>query len=245
MNIRERLSVIEQIVNASVDTRGAVHILEFMGASAFPTEILEEIRLYSEYLPKAQELTFTREQRYLHFLWDALDKLPISVAVNFAIPFRRIIAKRLFKKCGKNFIAEENVRFNFGQNLELGNDVFMNRGVYLDAKGGIILGDFVALAEGVEIYTHTHSESEHSKRSYSRVVIKDFAKIYAHAMILPGVTVGEQAVVAAKSLVSKNVEPNMVVAGIPAKVIRERKTNGRMKGELDHIWFYDSAFQNE
>ena len=245
MNIRERLLAIERIVNAGVDTQGAARIMELMGAPAFPTEILEEIRLYSEYLPKAQELTFTKEKRHLHFLWDSLDKLPISVVVDFAIPFRRIMAKRLFKKCGKNFIAEENVRFNFGQNLEVGNDVFVNRGVYLDAKGGIVLGDFVALTEGVEIYTHAHSESDHGKRSYSGVVIKNFAKIYAHAMILPGVTVGEQAIVAAKSLVSKDVEPSMVVAGIPAKVIRERKTNGRMGEELNHIWLYDSAFQKE
>jgi acetyltransferase-like isoleucine patch superfamily enzyme len=243
MNIQDRLLVIEQTVNAGVDTQGAARILELMGASALSTEILEEIRLYSEYLPKAQELTFTQEQRYLHFLWDALDKLPMSVAVDFAIPFRHIIAERLFKKCGDNLIAEENVRFNFGQNLEVGNDVLMNRDVHLDAKGGIVLGDFVILTEGVEIYTHTHSESEHSKRSYGRVVIKDFAKIYAHAMILPGVTVGEQAIVAAKSLVSKDVETNMVVAGIPAKVIRERKTNGRKREELKHIWLYDAAFQ--
>lgn len=245
MNIRERLFAIERIVNAGVDEQGTSRILELMGASFFPKEILEEIRLYSEYLPKAQELIFTKEKRYLHFLWDSLDKLPISVVVDFAIPFRRIIAKKLFRKCGKNFIAEENVRFNFGQNLEIGNDVFMNRGVYLDSKGGIVLGDFVALAEGVEIFTHAHSESDHSERSYSGVVIKDFAKIYAHATILPGVTVGEQAIVAAKSLVSKDVEPNTVVAGIPAKILRERKTDGRMGEELNHTYFCDSAFQKD
>jgi acetyltransferase-like isoleucine patch superfamily enzyme len=245
MNIRERLLAIGQIVDAGVDAQGAAYILDLMGASSFPPEILGEIRLYSEYLPKAQESAFTREQRYLHFLWDSLDKLPISVIVDFAIPFRRVIAKRLFKRCGKDFIAEENVRFNFGQNLEIGDDVFMNRGVYLDAKGGIVLEDFVGLGERVEVYTHTHSESEHGRRSYGRVVIKSFAKIYAQAMILPGVTVGEQAIVAAKSLVNKDVEPNMVVAGIPAGVIRERNTNGRMKGELNHIWLHDSAFQDE
>ena len=243
MNIQERLLVIEQIVNVGVDTQGAARILDLMGASDFPLELLEEIKLYSEYLPKAQELTFTQEQRYLHFLWDVLDKRPISVVVDFAIPFRRIIARRLFKRCGNNFIAEENVRFNCGHKLYIGNDVFMNRGVYLDTKGGLVLGDSVALTEGVEIYTHTHSESKHSRRSYGRVVINAFAKIYAHATILPGVTVGEQAIIAAKSLVSKDVAPNMVVAGSPAKVIRERKTNGRCGAGLSHIWLYDAAFQ--
>lgn len=245
MNIRERLLVIQQIVNAGVDTQGATRILELMGASAFPMEILEEIRLYGEYLPKAQELGFSKEQRYLHFLWDSLDKLPISVVVDFAIPFRRIIARRLFKKCGKNFTAEVNVHFNLGQNLEVGDDVFMNRGVFLDTKGGIVFGNFVGLGEGVEIYTHRHSESQHAQRSYAKVVIRDFAKIYAHAVILPGVTVGEQAIVAAKSLVTKDVEPNMMVAGTPARVIRERNASGRVKEDLTHIWLHNAAFQKE
>jgi hypothetical protein len=100
MNIQERLLAIERIVGAGVDTPGTARILELLGAREFPTELIEELKLYSEYLPKAQELTFTQEQRYLHFLWDALDKLPMSVVVNFAIPFRRIIAQRLFKSCG-------------------------------------------------------------------------------------------------------------------------------------------------
>jgi acetyltransferase-like isoleucine patch superfamily enzyme len=245
MNIRERLSVIQQIINDGVNTQGATRIMELMGASTFPMEIMDEIRLYGEYLPKAQELGFSREQRYLHFLWDSLDKLPISVVVDFSIPFRRMIAKRLFKKCGKNFTAEVNVHFNLGQNLEVGDDVFLNHGVFLDAKGGIVLGNCVGLGEGVEIYTHGHSESQHAQRSYAKVVIGDFAKLYAHAMILPGVTVGEQAIVAAKSMVNRDVEPNMMVAGTPARVVRERNTGGRVKEGLAHIWLHNAAFQDE
>jgi acetyltransferase-like isoleucine patch superfamily enzyme len=76
-------------------------------------------------------------------------------------------------------------------------------------------------------------------------VIGDFAKIYAQAMILPGVNIGEQAIVAAKSMVNKDVEPNMMVAGTPARVIRERNTGGRVKEGLAHIWFHNAAFQDE
>jgi len=243
MDLQERLLAIEQIVNAGIDTEGCTRILELIGAPLVSTEILEELKLYSEYLPRSQELPFTQEQRYLHFIWDIFDKLPMSVVVNFAVPFRRILAKRLFKKCGKNFIAEENVRFNFGQNIEVGDDVFINRGVFLDAKGGIVIGNFVGLAEGSEIYTHNHSESDHTKREYDKVEIKDFAMVLTDAVILPGVIVNEQAIVAAKALVTKDVEPNMVVAGIPAKVVRERRTNGKKREELNHIWFHDAAFQ--
>ncbi len=243
MNIQERLIEVEQIVKAGTNAEGTARVLDLIGATGFPKELLGQIKLYSEYLPKARELGFTPEQRYLHFLWDVLDKLPMSVVVDFAIPFRRIIASRLFKKCGRNFIAEENVRFNFGQNIEVGNDVFFNRGVFLDSKGGIVFGDYCALAEGVEIYTHSHSQSDHRQRSYGKVVLEDFACVYSRATILPGVTIGEQAIVGSKSLVNRDVPPNMMVAGVPAKVVRERETKGRKREELHHIWLHNGAFQ--
>ena len=63
-------------------------------------------------------------------------------------------------------------------------------------------------------------------------------KIYTGAIIFPGVTIGEQAIVAANSIVSQDVPPNTVVAGSPAKVVRERKTEGKTGDELDHIWLY-------
>jgi acetyltransferase-like isoleucine patch superfamily enzyme len=206
---------------------------------------LEELRLYSDFLPRAHDHPFTEEQRYLHYLWDAIDRLPCGLCVPLAIPFRRMIAKRLFKRCGKNFICEEQVRFNFGQLIDVGNDVFMNRGVFLDSKGGITIGDSAALTEDVKIFTHLHSESVHSQREYRRVVIGPYAKIYTGAVIMPGVTVGEQAIVAAGSLVLRDVPPSTVVAGSPAKEIRPRKTEGRSGAELDHRWLHDGAFQDE
>jgi len=134
--------------------------MDLLGAQSFPGDIIPEIHFYSEYLPKADELGFTRQQRYLHFLWDILDRLPIAVVVDFSFLFRRMIAERLFKRCGKNFLADEGVRFNFGQNVEVADDVFMNRHVFLDSRGGIAIGDAVGTGENADIFTHVHSESE-------------------------------------------------------------------------------------
>ncbi len=108
----------------------------------------------------------------------------------------------------------------------------------LDTKGGVILGHSVALAEDVRIFTHSHSEASHIERSYGQVIVEDYAKIYAGATIMPGVTIGTQAIVAAGAMVNQNVPPNMVVAGMPARIIRERKNEGRSGDELDHIWLF-------
>jgi len=232
------LNRIEAIIKAGLDADGAMRILELLRAPQIPQDILVKTRIYSEALPKAQECPFTEEQRFLHFLWDAFDKLPLSLVTPFAIPFRRHLAHRLFKRCGKALIVEENVRFNFGQFLEIGDNVFMNRNVFLDSKGGISIGDFAALAEDARVFTHSHSEASHMERTYAPVVIGDYAKVYSGATIMPGVTIGEQAIVASGAIVTRDVPANMVAAGIPAKIIRERKTEGKSREELDHIWLF-------
>ena len=245
MNVEERLSAVEKILDSELDADGTCRALELVGAANFPRDLLREMKLYSECLPAADEVGYTTAQKYMHFLWDALDKLPTSLIVSFSIPFRRMIAKRLFAKCGCNFIAEENVRFNFPQNLEVGDDVFVNRGTFLDTKGGVELGNYVGLAEDVRIFTHNHSESDHVVRTYGKVVLKDFAMVASGAMILPNVTIGEQAIVAGRALVTKDVPPNVLVGGVPAKVLRDRVTEGRTREELNHIWLRNSVFQDE
>lgn len=235
---QEKLDMIENTINTGLDAESTSRVLRILEGPELPSEVIEHMKLYSETLPRGHDIPFTPEQRFLHFIWDVFDKLPLCLIAPFSIPFRRLIAQHLFKSCGKALIAEENVRFNFGQFLDVGDNVFFNRGIFLDSKGGISIGDFVAIAEDVRIFTHNHSEASHLTREYHKVVIQDYAKIYAGATILPGVTVGKEAIVASGSLVTKDVPPNAVVSGIPARFIRERRTEGRHGDDLEHIWLY-------
>jgi acetyltransferase-like isoleucine patch superfamily enzyme len=243
--ITRELTKLERLLDGDLSATAVVKALEILGATRHHATLLAEARIYNDYLPKAQEVSPTQRERALHLLWDTFDKLPMSVVVDFAIPFRRMIAERLFRRCGTSFIADEGVRFNFGQLLEVGDDVFLNRGVFLDTKGGVTIGDAVCLTEWVAVFTHGHSESDHAVRSYAPVDIRPYAKIYSDAIILPGVTVGEEGIVAARSLVTRDVPPGEVVGGIPAVPIRDRRNEGRHGEELDHIWLADAAFQRE
>lgn len=238
------LAEVEQVLDGDLDAASTGRVLEMLGSAPLPKGALDEAVLYEEFLPKAEEIGVSPRQRHLHLLWDAFDRLPLSAISSFAIPFRRLLGERLFRRCGRNFIADEGVRFNFGQNLIVGDDVFLNRDVYLDTKGGLTLGDSVCLTEWVAVFTHTHSESDHALRIYGAVEIRPFAKIYSAAMILPGVTVGEEAIVAARSLVNHDVEPRTLVAGIPARPVRPRECEGRHSADLDHVWFARGAFQD-
>jgi acetyltransferase-like isoleucine patch superfamily enzyme len=243
--IDSMLAEITRILDVGPDARGTRHILELLGGGALPLPLLEEAVLYNEMLPMNDVIPYTQQQRYMHFLWDSLDRLPAGALANLAIPLRRSIAKRLFKRCGKNFICEEGTRFNFANNIEIGDDVFFNRGCFIDSKGGVKIGNSVGFAEGVFIYTHNHLEADHTQRIYKSVSLEDFSMVYSFAMILPGVTVGREAVVSARAIVHNDVEPGMVVAGAPAKVIRPVNTDGHHGEQLNHIWMNKGAFQKD
>jgi acetyltransferase-like isoleucine patch superfamily enzyme len=243
--IARELTALERLLDGELAAADVASVLERLGAPGFPAHLLPEMLIYNDYLPKAAEVRPTQRERALHFIWDAFDKLPLSIVCDFAIPFRRLIAERLFKRCGTNFIADEGVRFNFGQLLEVGDDVFFNRGAFFDPKGGVTIGDAVGITEWVVVFTHNHSESDHAVRSYSPVTIGAYAKIYSAAIVLPGVTIGEEAIVAARSLVARDVDAGEVVGGIPAVPIRPRRSEGRHGAELDHVWLAEAAFQRD
>ena len=243
--IAQELAKLENLLDGELHEVALARALEHLGAPGFPRKLLPELRLYGDHFPTAEVLQITQRQRALHFLWDAFDKLPLSVAADFAIPFRRLIAERLFKRCGADFVAEEGVRFNYPQLLEAGDEVLLDRGCHLDTKGGVSIGDAVCLAECVRVLSHSHSEAHHVLRTYAPVALDAYAQVHSDAMIMPGVTVGAEAIVAARSLVDRDVAPGTLVAGIPAQPVRERAAEGRHGSELGHSWFAEAAFQRD
>lgn len=110
----------------------------------------------------------------------------------------------------------------FGKLTRVGKGVFINFGCTFLDQGGITLEDGVFIGPGVKVVTENHSEEPALRHRLvaKPVTIGRNAWIGAGAMILPGVTVGENAIVAAGAVVTKNVPENVVVAGVPAKIIR-------------------------
>jgi acetyltransferase-like isoleucine patch superfamily enzyme len=107
--------------------------------------------------------------------------------------------------------------------LHIGAGSQVNRGCLLDGRGGLRIGRHVAIAERVCIFTGVHDLDDEFRNRYIPVRIGDRALINARALIVPGVTLGEGAVVGAQAVVTRDVEPWTVVAGSPARVIKERR----------------------
>lgn len=112
---------------------------------------------------------------------------------------------------------------DFGSHIRFGKNVFINSGAMFTDLGGITIEDNVLIAPRVSILTVNHPENPTDRRGVilQPVVIKQNAWIGAGATILPGVTIGENSIVAAGAVVSRDVPPNSIVGGVPARVIRE------------------------
>lgn len=106
--------------------------------------------------------------------------------------------------------------------LQLGRGTVINRNVLLDARGGLDIGREVGIAERSVIITGAHGFEGGVTDHVWRTRIEDKVFINLGAMVMAGVVVGEGAVIAAGALVTKDVEPWTIVAGVPAKKIGER-----------------------
>ena len=112
---------------------------------------------------------------------------------------------------------------DFGQFIEVGKNVFVNNACTFMDRGGITLEDDVKIGPRVNLITENHDLDPTKRRTLisNRIVVKRNVWIGAAATILPGVTIGENAVVAAGAVVTRDVPPNTIVAGVPAKVIKQ------------------------
>ncbi|HCM32551.1 DapH/DapD/GlmU-related protein [Chryseobacterium sp.] len=114
------------------------------------------------------------------------------------------------------------IYINYGKHLNIGKNVFINFDCTFLTLGGITIEDDVLIGPKVSLITENHPlEPQYRKGLIGKsILIKKNAWIGADATILPGVTIGENAVVAAGAVVSQDVPDNVVVGGIPAKIIK-------------------------
>jgi acetyltransferase-like isoleucine patch superfamily enzyme len=117
---------------------------------------------------------------------------------------------------------------DFGKNIRVGKNVFINHGCEFMDRGGITLQDNVLIGPKVNLVTINHPVDPSRRRSTfcAPILIKRNAWIGVGASIMPGVTIGENAIVAANAVVTKDVKANTIVGGIPAKLIQEFDAQG-------------------
>lgn len=130
------------------------------------------------------------------------------------------------KSIGRNCFIQQPACFKNKENIIIGNDVGISAFVHIWGSGGVIIGDRVLIASHVAITSVTHDYNvKHicfSPSIHKQVVIQDDVWIGTHSVILPGITIGEGAVIGAGTVVTKDVPAYAIVAGAPARIIKYR-----------------------
>jgi len=151
--------------------------------------------------------------------------LAVINTVHGLLPFA--LRPLLYRLCrydvARSATLQGGIRFFHVGRLKVGDASLVNRGVYLDNRGGIEIGRNVSIAHDVRIYTMGHDVHDPSCATKAQAVrIDDHAVVFAGAMIMPGVHLAEGAVVMAGAVVTKSVGPWRIVGGNPAADIGPR-----------------------
>jgi len=137
----------------------------------------------------------------------------------------RELLKGLLGRTGKNILVEAPFRCDYGWNIEVGENFFANYNLTVLDVGRVVIGDNVQLAPNVSIYTAghpLHPDSRNSGYEYGiPITIGNSVWIGGNVVILPGVNIGDNAVIGAGSVVTRDIPANSLAAGNPCRVIRE------------------------
>lgn len=163
----------------------------------------------------------------LHWLWIMFDRSPLGRNLHLGVQFRRMLAERLFKSCGRNVKIFHDVEITYGYNLVVGDDVVIHRGVLLDDRAGITLGSHVSISDFANIYSHSHSPTDIGDISLTPTVIGDGARITYHSTVLSGAHMGEDSILGAHGLLRKPLGPHEIAGGVPARFLRHKPKPGQ------------------
>ncbi len=143
---------------------------------------------------------------------------------------RTQLLQSLFGTCPASVFIEPMFQCDYGTNIHLGERVFMNFGCVILDCAEVRIGDGTLMGPGIHIYAGTHPLSAAVRRSglefAKPVTIGADVWIGGGAIILPGVTIGDRAVIGAGSVVTRDVPAGVVVVGNPARVVKEIPADG-------------------
>ncbi len=127
-------------------------------------------------------------------------------------------------RIGAGVVIKPHVRIKFPWQLEIGDHTWIGEGTWIDNLAEVSIGSHVCISQGVYFCTGSH---DHGKRGFdlltAPIAVGDGAWVAARSTLLPGVGIGSNALVAAGSVVHKNVPPAVMVGGNPASFIRDRE----------------------
>ena len=186
------------------------------------TEKFKEIMENRTYIAANSEMHL-----HMHEMAQRARRITVEMSSAYRTPeeLRELFSELIGQKVDDSFGIFPPFNADYGQNIKVGKNVFINSGCCFQDQGGIEIGDNVLIGQQVVIATLNHDLNPQKRANMlpAPVKIGNGVWVGAHATILAGVTIGDGAVIAAGAVVNKDVPANAVVGGVPAKVLKTIK----------------------
>lgn len=173
----------------------------------------------------------------LFFYYGFLQFLPMQPVPGYRLFYkvRYLVVSRILKKCGEDVIIKNRCYFGNGSKLSVGNRSQLGQRSVLG--GEIEIGDDVLMGPDVVVMAVSHDFSninipinQQDHTIERKVIIGSNVWLGTRVVVLPGVNIGEGSIVGAGAVVTKSFPPYSIVGGVPAKLIKSRRTDGAMRG---------------
>ena len=162
--------------------------------------------------------------KFMHKAADEARKTTASIngAYHTDEELRALMSRLVGYRVDDGFRLFPPVYTDFGKNIKIGKDVFVNSGCCFQDQGGVTLGDGCLVGHNVVFATLDHDKrpGRRGDMTAAPIVVGKDVWIGAHATILKGVTIGDGAIVAAGAVVTRDVPPNTIAAGVPARIVK-------------------------
>ena len=179
----------------------------------------EKEKMVSGLLYDASDEELVRDRVKARLLFEEFNKTSATESEK-----RQEIYKKLFGSIGKNLYIEPSFKCDYGYNIELGDNVYINFDCVILDCGKVKIGDGCLIAPQVGIYAATHPVDLNQRLSglenAEGITIGNNCWIGGHSTILPGTKLGNNVVVASGSVVRGSFPDNVVIGGVPAKIIK-------------------------
>ena len=183
-----------------------------------------DIATYREIAGRGELLDADELQAWMREQATEAQRITAEINGSFHTPeeLRALVARLTDSEPGEGFCLFPPIYADFGKNLFFGKNVFVNSGCCFQDQGGIYIGDNCMIGHQVVFATLNHMLEPDRRAGMRPGAIRLGKNVWvgSHATILAGVTVGDNAVIAAGAVVSKDVPADTVVGGVPARVIK-------------------------
>ena len=179
---------------------------------------------FKEYVKTGQALDTEEINSFMDEMSDEERRITLRLNTAYHTPDQvRCLLSELFgREVPQSLKVFPPLYADFGKNIAVGENVFINACCHFQDHGGVTIGDGCQIGHNVVFATLTHglSPAERTHTYPAPIVLGKNVWVGSNATILQGVTIGDNAVVAAGAVVTKDVAANTVVGGVPAKFIK-------------------------